>query len=173
MAYISLVRSTLEYGSIVWDPYKQQDIIKLEKIQRNAVRFILNDYKSRHEGCVTSMLERLNLPTLQKRRLDSRLAMMYKIVRGMVPALKADEVFFPIRNKRKIFNKTYTDFNTTNFVNKYVTVNSECYKVPEAKSEVYINSFFVKTVSDWNKLSDSIICAETLDSFKVAVQHLD
>ena len=37
------------------------------------------------------MLEQSNLPTLQKRRLDSRLTMLYKIVRGMVPALKAVE----------------------------------------------------------------------------------
>ena len=40
------------------------------------------------------------------------------MVRGMVPALKADEVFIPIRYKRKITNKSYTDFNVTDFVDK-------------------------------------------------------
>ena len=30
-AYISLVRSILEYGSIVWDPYISQDIQSVEK----------------------------------------------------------------------------------------------------------------------------------------------
>ena len=41
-AYLSLVRSTLEYSSIVWDPYLQKDIDKLEKVQRHgqAARFI-------------------------------------------------------------------------------------------------------------------------------------
>ena len=58
--------------------------------------------------------------------------MMYKIVRDMVPALKADEVFIPIRNKRKIINKAYTDFNVTNFVDKYTTSNSKCYKITPA-----------------------------------------
>ena len=33
-AYISLVRSTLEYGAITWDPFLQSDIDKLERIQR-------------------------------------------------------------------------------------------------------------------------------------------
>ena len=27
LAYISLVRSTLEYGAVVWDPYQSRDII--------------------------------------------------------------------------------------------------------------------------------------------------
>ena len=33
-AYRTLVRPTLEYASIVWDPYTQTDILKLEMIQR-------------------------------------------------------------------------------------------------------------------------------------------
>jgi hypothetical protein len=37
-AYISLVRSTLEYGAIIWDPYLQSDIDKIEKVQWKAVR---------------------------------------------------------------------------------------------------------------------------------------
>ena len=35
-AYFSLVGSTLEYSSAVWDPFRQKDIDQLEKIQRAA-----------------------------------------------------------------------------------------------------------------------------------------
>ena len=33
-AYLSPVRSSLEYSSAVWDPFRQKDVTKLEKIQR-------------------------------------------------------------------------------------------------------------------------------------------
>jgi hypothetical protein len=59
-AYIALVRSIMEYGSIIWVPYTNQEITKLESIQRRGVRFIAKDYKSREEGCMTKMLNELN-----------------------------------------------------------------------------------------------------------------
>ena len=52
-AYISLIRSTLEYSSVIWDPFLQKDIDKLEKVQRQAARFISGDYTSSDHGCVT------------------------------------------------------------------------------------------------------------------------
>ena len=66
LAYIALVRSILEYGVVVWDSYQSRDIIAVGKVQRQAARFIKNDYKSRFEGCVASMLEDIKLPILQQ-----------------------------------------------------------------------------------------------------------
>ena len=63
-AYISLIRSTLEYSSVIWDPFLQKDIDKLEKVQRQAARFISGDYTSRDHGCVTQMLSDLHLQPL-------------------------------------------------------------------------------------------------------------
>ena len=42
--YILLVRSQLLYCSQVWKPYLIKDIITLERVQRRATKFILNDY---------------------------------------------------------------------------------------------------------------------------------
>ena len=171
LAYISLVRSTLEYAAVVWDPYKQGDINKLERTQRHAARFITRDYKSKHEGCVRGMLRKLGLPDLQDRRMEKRLVMLYKIVGGMVPAMKADAFLTPIKSKRKIRTTKFKDCDTKNIIDTYQTNNNKCYKVDSFNTEVYKNSFFVKTVCDWNTLNDRIVGAETVSSFSTAVQE--
>ena len=35
----------LEYASVVWDPFLQREIDRLEKIQRRAARFVANNYR--------------------------------------------------------------------------------------------------------------------------------
>ena len=171
LAYISLVRSTLEYGSVVWDPYIQQDINAIEKVQRQAARFITKDYRSREPGCVTSMLDRLNLPTLQQRREIDRLVYMFKIVGGMVPAINADEYFIHQRAKRHIKARQFENFQSSNIVEKSVVNNSKGYIVPNSNTEQFRNSFFVKTVIQWNHLEESVVTAETVEGFRSALQN--
>ena len=121
------------------------------------------------DGCLCEMLWDLKLQPLQQRRLESRLVTMYKIVRGMVPAINTDEVFIPIRNKRQIKPKSHQDCYSSNIISKYALNNLECYKVPASNTGQHENSYFVKTTSDWNCLSDTHICPETVNSFKTAV----
>ena len=105
-AYIALIRSTFDYASTVWDPYLIKDIQTLEKIQKKAARFIKGDYHSREPGCVTKVLADLDLPTLQDRRRENRLCLLYKIDRGLVPAIDKNTYLKPIREKRKVKAKT-------------------------------------------------------------------
>ena len=87
------------------------------------------------------MLRDLKLQPLQQQR--SRLVMMYKIVRGMVPAINADEVSIPIRNKRQIKPKSHQDCYLSNIISKYALNNSECYKVPASNTDQHNVDTFV------------------------------
>ena len=53
--YISLVRSRLIYCSQVWRPRLIKDIICLERVQRRATKYILNDYSSSYKSRLISL----------------------------------------------------------------------------------------------------------------------
>ena len=117
---------------------------KYKDKQQGLLKMIINQDAT----CVMSMLEDLKLPILQQRRLETRLVMLYKVVRGMVPAINADRFLIPIRNKRNIKPRLQSDFQTTNIVENFSTNHSECFKIPDSHTEQYRNSLFVRTVSE-------------------------
>ena len=170
-AYLALVRSSLEYAASVWDPYTVAEIKKLEKVQRRGARFISNDFKSKHEGCVTKMLEEHNLPSLQQRRKEIRLALFYKIANGSLPGLPKTEYLTPVVNKRKrMANRQMSAYVVDNVVENYEIIHSKCYVPPRATIDIYKNSFFVKTTQEWNSLDEKQVICSSLDSFKASLQ---
>ena len=110
------------------------------------------------------MLKGLAIPLLQDRRKANRLVFFYKVVRGQVPALPCHEYSYltPIRNKRQIRSKQFTDCVISNPIDNQSTNNSKCFKPIQCRSKLFRNSFFPKTVIDWNHLEDSVVCAETV-----------
>ena len=53
--YISLLRSQLLYCSQIWRPSLIKHINTLEKIQRRATKFILNDFHSTYKSCLVNL----------------------------------------------------------------------------------------------------------------------
>ena len=123
-------------------------------------------YHSREPGSVTKMLADLDLPSLQERRRENRLCLLYKIDRGLVPAIDKNTYLKPIRAKRKIKAKTYENCETKNFVRKYQNLNSKCFELPHCTEHKYVNSFFPKTITEWNQLDDHIVSAPSVNIFK-------
>ena len=144
-AYLTLVRSSLECAAVVWDPYSVAEIEKLENVQRRGVRFISRDFRSRQTGCVTQMLKDQNLPSLQERRRNIRLALLYKVANGTPPGLPPDDYLTPVRNKRQIRARRFDDYVAKNVVQGHKLRHSRCFKTPAAAGDVYKNSFFVRT----------------------------
>ena len=56
------------------EAFMRRRVAYLARVQRQAARFICEDYKSRDQGCVTKLLEKIKLPSLQDRRKQLRLA---------------------------------------------------------------------------------------------------
>ena len=128
-AYLALVHSKLEYGSGVWDLFLKNDIDRLERVQRSAAWFITGDYESRHQGCVTNMLDDPDLPSLEERRRQQRLTFLYKVVKGHVPAINIDHFLKTQKPKRTIRTKQFEDVVKKNIVERSVYNNNQCYTV--------------------------------------------
>ena len=146
LAYISTVRSSLEYASTVWDPAQANHKSMLEGVQRRAARWILSDY-GRHSS-VTSMLKSLSLETLEERRRYSRLAFLYKVLHEEVEVAAHDLDLY--RNPRATRGLTTQD--------KLM--------VPRCNTNELKTHFSSRTIPEWNRLPQTTTSADSVNSFK-------
>jgi len=124
LCYITLVRPLVEYSSIIWDPFPEANIWKLEMVKRRAARMVFSDY--RRTSSVTPMLHHLQWPTLQERRAHAKVTMMYRIVNGLVEV-------------------PTTSLTTTISARGH----GLHYLVPFARTQCYQRSFFPDTIRLW------------------------
>ena len=113
-------------------------------MQRRAARFVFNDYTTRTPGCVTSMMAELKWETLQERRSNLRLIMLYRIVNKLVDI-----------DSTKFFRKADTRTRGANRLFQEHSMDSKLH-----------NSFFPKTISQWNTLPTSVTDSPSLEGFK-------
>ena len=78
----------MEYCSTVWRPYTKEYVSKVEMVQRRAARYVANRY--RNTSSVASMLDHLELESLEERRAKTQLTMLFKITHGLVDILAED-----------------------------------------------------------------------------------
>jgi len=140
--YKSFVRPILEYSSSVWSPHLQTDIQQIEKIQRSAARYVLNDY-SWHSS-VTSMLSNLGWSTLEERRSYNKLVTFFKLIQSIIeiPTLQPTPLTSVIRG------------------------HSQRFRIPQARTNLYLHSFLPSTIKLWNNLPNHLVEVSSLNSFK-------
>ena len=145
MAYVSIIRSAMEYSAATWDPHLKKHKDSLERIQRRAARWICHDYGM--TSSVTKMLEDLGLSTLEDRRRTARLTLMYKVIHGMV-GVPPDELDLCPADTR--------------------TRSSHCWKLHHhrATTSEHRHSFTTRTIPEWNRLPACAAEAGSVNEFK-------
>ncbi len=147
MAYKTILRPKLEYAAPVWDPYTDDNIQKLEGVQRRAARFVCGDY-SRHSS-VTEMLNKLEWPSLEQRRAEARLSLFHRIVNNTVDV-----------NGDVLMTKSTRPSRKKNCV-QYIR--------PQTSKDCFKYSFIPRTIVQWN----NIAAVGDLAKFKADINHLD
>jgi hypothetical protein len=147
--YTTFIRPSVEFAATSWDPHTQRNSKKIEQVQRSSARFVMGDY--RRTSSVTSMLEHLDWPSLQERRYQNRLQMMYK--------LRYNLVDIP-------WSSYLTHLSTR------TRGHSSRFTIPHACSTAYASSYFPRTIRDWNNLPVDPAAYQSLNAFKSALRDL-
>ena len=82
VAYTTYIRPTVEYASPVRDPHTKRNTNKVEMVQRRCARYVTGNFD--RTNSVTSMLNSLSWPTLEERRRQYRVAVIYRILQNQV-----------------------------------------------------------------------------------------
>ena len=144
-AYKALVRPILEYAGTVWDPYQDDHIRAVEKVQRRAARWVGNDFYP--FSSVEEMLNNLEWPTLQTRRKRARLTMFYKFHHGIVCI---DSKCLPsVSASRRSSRRTHSLYTRSSHRTQM--------------------SFFPRTVLEWNDLPAETVMAASIATFQARV----
>ena len=141
LMYKSLVRPHLEYAVQTWSPHQIGHIRLIEGVQRRFTRMIPELKSLPYEA----RLKRLNLTTLEIRRIRGDLIEVYKILNGL-EKINPDSMF-------------------TRF-----TYNTRCHTMKLEKKHVHLDSrkyvFTQRVIDYWNALPQTAIDAESINHFK-------
>ena len=140
--YLALVRPHLDYAVQFWCPYYRMDINSLESVQRRMTKMIPGlrnlPYQDR--------LKKLNLHSLERRRVRGDMIEVFKWVKGI--------------------NKG--DIDKVLIISEQDRTRSNGFKLDKFRfrREIGRNWFTNRVVDEWNKLSNFVVSAGTLESFK-------
>jgi len=144
-SYKTLVRPMVEYASTVWDPHTKSNIQKLERVQRQAARFVKNDFS--YYSSVSKMLQDLQWESLEHRRAKVKAIMIYRILHGLIAIPAWPDLVNSPRSEYKLVQI-------------------------QPRLDVYKYSFFPSAIRVWNSLPPTVQASKDLDSFKIAVQKI-
>jgi len=150
--YKAMVKPILEYASVIWSPHTQKDINMIERCQRQAARFVMNNYSS--YASVTQMLNTLNWPTLAKCRQQERAIMMFKIIHNLVD-IPANYYLTPLPMTHDTRGHNMRLLQ------------------PMTRTDSYLYSFFPSAIKIWNSLPQSVIDSNDIDQFKQRLAGLE
>ena len=161
LAYISIVRSSMEYASVIWEPYRDVHCNSLEAVQRKSARWIKSNYT--RKASVTHMLNSLELDTLQERRRISRLVFLYKILREPAHkdavAVQPHDIDIVTSPRVRRTPRGQPPKTSPKLDYSYIAMSDEL-----------LEHFVAKTTGDWNDLLQTQTAADTASSFKSQLQ---
>lgn len=147
--YFSLVRSILEYNSVIWSPSVNAHIQCLEGIQNRFLRFMSYKYyipRQRHTPYYKPLLDTLNMKSLATRRNIIDLKFLYKVVNGIINSselLNCPYFYVPQCQTRSTYT-FYTQLHRTNYL-----VNAPINRMMKLANDTQVDLFNFNSIESF------------------------
>lgn len=156
--YLSLVRSQFEHCSVIWRPVDIEFMNKIEALQKRAIKWILfEQFEHYSEQDYLNKLHKLDLLPMNVKFVFTDLLLFHKIVYNNICIKMPDHIVLSNISEHGRSSRSNAD-NTSDFL-KYKSIE-------RPKIAAFSNSFFYRSIIEWNKLPLDIreICSH--DIFK-------
>lgn len=140
--YKTYIRPHLEYNTQAWAPYTTKDIKLLEGVQKRVSKLVPKLKNLSYEA----RIKELGLTTLEDRRTRGDIIETFKMLKGISNVDYRQ--FFTIDNSRRLRGHTL----------KLIK--------PRVNSKLRLQFFSQRVITLWNRLPQSVIDAESVNTFK-------
>ena len=146
--YFSYVRPKLEYGAALWDNIPDYLVDLLEQVQIRAAKIICGATNRTSHALI---YQEIGWESLEERRKHLRLVLMYKIKNDLAPRYLQDALPEPADHQ-------------------YNLRHSQAQENFRSRTENFNNSYFPKTIRQWNLLPGDVQHAPSVSSFKSKIK---
>ena len=141
----ALVRPIVDYSCTAWDPFRKDQIDKLELLNKRAARFVTGNYTREH-GKTEKNMNLLGWPPLAVRRSKIKLNMLYKINHNLIH-IPSDDLKINPRKPLK-------------------------YLLPQSSVDSHLYSLIPSTVRLWNFIPNHCKSCVSLGTFKSSLDKI-
>ena len=163
--YLTLVRSIFEHCSPIWSPQTLGNLTLFDQIQRRGVKWILKEpFVSYSDSEFLAKQYKIDLLPMKYKFLHTDLALFHNVVHEAVN----------ITMPKYIIKLGPSDFPKVTRSNRSVAENVDKFKykcTTRTKINAFGNSFFVRTLKEWNDLPLSLREVTDNDKFKCILKE--
>lgn len=160
MLYFSLIRSLLEFATIIWSPQYKIHVTRIEKVQMKFVKLL--NFRNSHTMSYDHSLKHYNMLSLNNRRILLDMSFLHKLLNNKINCPDLLEKIPFITRSRSLIR---TPRNLT-LLNQY----SNMFAPPRAKRNYTENRFVIRSTKFYNKnFSEIDIFNTSLNNFKKSI----
>ena len=144
--YLAFIRPLLEYADVTWGNCSQYEKNELNEIQNEAARIAVGATKL---VSLNALYYEIGWESLEKRRLDHKLTLFYKMLNNLTPQYLSSLVSPPVSN-----------------LSRYNLCSSNDLQTIEARTNQYYYSVLPSSIRAWDRIPGEAKETDSVNSFK-------